>query len=198
MGMLKGYMLICGNAEGVHAHLWECWRGTCSSVEMLKGYMLICRNAEGVHAHLWECWRGTCSSVGMLKGYMLICRNAEGVHAHLSECWRGTCSSMGMLKGYMLICGNAEGVHGKRKVWNPCSAEWLWLLIKTVCETSNPPVTSSTTVLFWTLHAVSPTPPTKICLNVFAILLFRPNCIVLSPVSYVCTTEKKRHSCVIV
>jgi len=26
--MLKGYMRICWNAEGVHAHLSECWRGT--------------------------------------------------------------------------------------------------------------------------------------------------------------------------
>jgi len=26
--MLKGYMLICLNAEGVHAHLLECRRGT--------------------------------------------------------------------------------------------------------------------------------------------------------------------------
>jgi len=26
--MLKGYMLICWNAEGVHAPLSECWRGT--------------------------------------------------------------------------------------------------------------------------------------------------------------------------
>jgi len=25
--MLKGYILICWNAEVVHAHLSECWRG---------------------------------------------------------------------------------------------------------------------------------------------------------------------------
>jgi len=28
--MLKGYMLIFRNTEGVHAHLSGCWRGTCS------------------------------------------------------------------------------------------------------------------------------------------------------------------------
>ena len=145
------------------------------------GYMCICRNAEGVHTYLLKCWRGTCSSVGMLKGYMLICRNAEGVHTYLFKCWMGTCSSVGMLKGYMV----------RERLGTPCFTEWLWLLIKTACaETSNPPVTSSITVLFWTLHAVSPTPPTKIWLNVFAILLFRPNRIVLPPVSYVYTTEK--------
>jgi len=33
-------MLICRNAEGVHAHPSKCWRGTCSSVEMLKWYMV--------------------------------------------------------------------------------------------------------------------------------------------------------------
>jgi len=27
------------NAEGVHAHVSKCWRGTCSCVKMLKGYM---------------------------------------------------------------------------------------------------------------------------------------------------------------
>jgi len=26
--MLKGYILICWNAEGVHAHLSECWMDT--------------------------------------------------------------------------------------------------------------------------------------------------------------------------
>ena len=109
--MLKCYILICWNAEGVHAHLPICWRGTWSFVGMLKGCMVICRNAEGVYAHLSECWRGTWSSVGMLKVYMLIFWNAEGVHAHLSECWRFTCLSFGMLKGYMVNCRNAECVH---------------------------------------------------------------------------------------
>jgi len=33
-------MFICRNAEGVHAHLLKCRRGTCSSVRMLKGYMV--------------------------------------------------------------------------------------------------------------------------------------------------------------
>jgi len=33
-------MIICRNAEGVHAHLSKCLRGTCSSVGMLKGYMV--------------------------------------------------------------------------------------------------------------------------------------------------------------
>jgi len=28
--MLKGYMSIFQNAEGVHAHLSECWKGTWS------------------------------------------------------------------------------------------------------------------------------------------------------------------------
>jgi len=42
-------MLIYQNAEGVHAYLSKCWRGTCQSFKMLKGYMLICVNAEGVH-----------------------------------------------------------------------------------------------------------------------------------------------------
>ena len=42
------------------------------------------------------------------------------------------------------------------------STEWDWLIIKTVCAaTFNPPVTSSITVLLWSLHAESPTPPTK-------------------------------------
>jgi len=26
--ILKGYILICWNAEGVHSHVSECWRGT--------------------------------------------------------------------------------------------------------------------------------------------------------------------------
>jgi len=30
VNMMKGYMLICWNAEGVHAHLSKCWRGTWS------------------------------------------------------------------------------------------------------------------------------------------------------------------------
>ena len=30
--MLKGYMLISRNAEGVHAHLSKCWRGTWSEI----------------------------------------------------------------------------------------------------------------------------------------------------------------------
>ena len=47
--MLKGYMFIWWNAEGVHIHLSECWRGTCLSGEMQKGCVFICRNAEGVH-----------------------------------------------------------------------------------------------------------------------------------------------------
>jgi len=33
-------MLICRNAEGVHAYLLKCCRGTCSSFGMLKGYMV--------------------------------------------------------------------------------------------------------------------------------------------------------------
>jgi len=33
-------MFICRNAEGVHAYLLKCRRGTCSSVRMLKGYMV--------------------------------------------------------------------------------------------------------------------------------------------------------------
>jgi len=24
----KGYMLMFRDAEGIHAHIWECWRGT--------------------------------------------------------------------------------------------------------------------------------------------------------------------------
>ena len=28
--VLKGYMLVFQNAEGVHAYLWKCWRGTWS------------------------------------------------------------------------------------------------------------------------------------------------------------------------
>jgi len=43
VNMLKGYILICWNAEG---------------------HMLISRNAEGVHGHLSECWRGTWSEKG--------------------------------------------------------------------------------------------------------------------------------------
>jgi len=37
---IYGYMFICRNAEGVHAYLSKCWRGTLSSVRMLKGYMV--------------------------------------------------------------------------------------------------------------------------------------------------------------
>ena len=71
------------------------------------------------------------------------------------------------------------------------STEWDWLIIKTACvATSNPPVTSSITVLSWPLHAVSPTPPTKTWLNIFSILPFRLNRIVLPPVSCVYTTEE--------
>jgi len=33
-------MFICRNAEGVHAYLSKCRRGTCSSVGMLKGCMV--------------------------------------------------------------------------------------------------------------------------------------------------------------
>jgi len=33
-------MFICRNAEGVHAYLLKCRRGTCSSVRMLKGCMV--------------------------------------------------------------------------------------------------------------------------------------------------------------
>ena len=50
------------------------------------------------------------------------------------------------------------------------STEWDWLIIKTVCAaTSNLPVTSSIIVLLWPRHAVSPIPPTKVWLNIFAI-----------------------------
>jgi len=38
--MLKGCMLICRNAEGVHAYKLECCGGTCLYVGMLKGYMV--------------------------------------------------------------------------------------------------------------------------------------------------------------
>jgi len=40
-------------------------------------------------------------------------------------------------------------------------------------------------------HAVSPTPPTKTWLNIFAILPFRLNRIVLPPVSFVYMTEEE-------
>jgi len=33
-------MFICRNAEGKHAYLLKCRRGTSSSVRMLKGYMV--------------------------------------------------------------------------------------------------------------------------------------------------------------
>ena len=33
-------MLICRNAEGVHAYLSKCWKSNCSSVLMLRGYMV--------------------------------------------------------------------------------------------------------------------------------------------------------------
>jgi len=75
------------------------------------------------------------------------------------------------------------------------STEWDWLIIKTVCAaTSNPSVTSSITVLLWPLHAASPTPPTKIWSNIFAILPFKPNRIVLPPVSCVYMTEESRRN----
>jgi len=70
--------------------------------------------------------------------------------------------------------------------------EWDWLKIKTArAVTSSQPVTSSITVLLWPLHAVSPTPPTKTWLNIFAILPFRPNRMVLPLVSSVYTTEEE-------
>jgi len=59
-----------------------------------------------------------------------------------------------------------------------------------VCGDIQPTVTSSATVLLWPLHAVSPTRPSKIRLNVFTILPFRLNRIVLPAVSYVHTTEE--------
>jgi len=36
----QGCMFIRRNAEGVHAYLLKCRKGTCSSVRMLKGYMV--------------------------------------------------------------------------------------------------------------------------------------------------------------
>jgi len=33
-------VLICRNAEGVHAYLSKCWKSNCSSVLMLRGYMV--------------------------------------------------------------------------------------------------------------------------------------------------------------
>jgi len=36
---ILGILLICRNAEGVHAYLVKCWRGTYPSAGMLKGYM---------------------------------------------------------------------------------------------------------------------------------------------------------------
>jgi len=73
------------------------------------------------------------------------------------------------------------------------STEWYWLKIKTVyAETSNPPVTSSITVLFWPFHAAWSTPPTKTWLNIFAILSLRPNRIVLPPVSQLCVYDRRR------
>jgi len=44
-------MFICQNAEGVHAYLSKCWRGTLSSVGMLKGYMV--KNRLGTHDVRW-------------------------------------------------------------------------------------------------------------------------------------------------
>jgi len=35
-----GCMFICRNAEGVHAYLLKCRKGTWSSVRMLKRYMV--------------------------------------------------------------------------------------------------------------------------------------------------------------
>jgi len=79
------------------------------------------------------------------------------------------------------------------------STEWDCLIIKTVCAvTSNPPFTSSITVLLWPFHAVSPTPPTKIWSNIFVILPFRLNRIVLPPVNYVYTTEEEGQSASII
>jgi len=71
------------------------------------------------------------------------------------------------------------------------SAEWDWLMTKAVrAETSNPPIVSSITVPCCPVCAASPTPPTKIWLNTFAILPFRSNRIALPPVTCVYTTEK--------
>jgi len=54
--MMKGYMLTCGNAEGVHAHLWKCWRGTCLPIGMLKGYMVRKRlGTPGLYFRLRVC-----------------------------------------------------------------------------------------------------------------------------------------------
>jgi len=72
--------------------------------------------------------------------------------------------------------------------------EWDWMIIKTACAaTSNPPVTSSITVLLCPLHATSPTPPMKTWSNIFAILPSRFNRVVLQPVSCVYTTEEEWH-----
>jgi len=35
-----GYIFICQHAEGIHAYLLKCWRGTCSPLKMLKEYMV--------------------------------------------------------------------------------------------------------------------------------------------------------------
>ena len=74
------------------------------------------------------------------------------------------------------------------------SKEWDWLIIKTVrADTSNPLVISFITVLLWSLHAVSPTPPTKTWLNIFVILPVSPNRIVQPPVSCVHMIEEEEH-----
>jgi len=104
-----------------------------------------------------------------------------------------------------LLCFQ-RGPHVPRKAWaqlkTACAlytagltqtcAEWSWLIIKAVCaETSNPQVTSSINVLFWPLHAASPTPSTKIWLNTFAFVPFRPYRIILSAV---CIRQKKNEA----
>jgi len=73
--------------------------------------------------------------------------------------------------------------------------EWDWLIIKTLCaETSNAPVTSSTTMLFWPPNAASPDTNTtnEDLFEYFSNCSFeRPYRIVLPPVSCVYTKEKE-------
>jgi len=61
--MLKGYMLICWNAEGGHAHLSECWRGTWSE----KGWEPL--------FYWYEISRQDITDMGTFSGFILIMCN---------------------------------------------------------------------------------------------------------------------------
>jgi len=68
--MLKGYLLILQNAEGVHAHLWECWRGTWSK----KGWEPLAHNLVHSFFNRKSISRNTIVTPEILFKYILFSR----------------------------------------------------------------------------------------------------------------------------